>query len=83
MDIYYKIGSAYSGLKQKELAKHFYTKTILTGRFCANSFLFLILALTNGEGFFGKSWKVNVNGSFCFHPSFSATKLLWVGELWF
>lgn len=53
-DIYYKIGHAYSGLDEKELAKKFYLKAIRVDPFRANSLLFLILALTNGEGFVGK-----------------------------
>jgi glycosyltransferase involved in cell wall biosynthesis len=53
-DIYYKIGHAYSGLDQKELARHFYLKAIRVDPLRAHSLLFLILALTDGQGLMGK-----------------------------
>ncbi|MGD6806486.1 MAG: glycosyltransferase [Candidatus Bathyarchaeia archaeon] len=52
-DIYYKIGHAYSGLKEKQSAKHFYLKAINADPLRSHTLLFLILALTNGEGFLG------------------------------
>jgi glycosyltransferase involved in cell wall biosynthesis len=53
-DIYYKIGHAYSGLDEKALAQQFYLKAIRTNPFRANSLLYLILALTNGDGAAGE-----------------------------
>ncbi len=53
-DIYHKIGHALSGLGKKEIAKKYYFKAARTDPFCANSILYLILALTDGEGFKGK-----------------------------
>ena len=53
-DIYYKIGHAYSGLAQKDLAQQFYLKAIRTNPLRANSLLYLILALTNGDGTAGE-----------------------------
>jgi glycosyltransferase involved in cell wall biosynthesis len=52
-DIYYKMGHALSGLGEKEAARHFYLKAIRTAPLHSSSALFLILALTNGEGFLG------------------------------
>ncbi len=52
-DIYYKIGYAYSGLEEKKLAKRFYLKAISVDPLRTHSLLFLIRALTNGEGFMG------------------------------
>ncbi len=53
-DIYYKIGHAYSGLNQKNIAKQYYLKAIRVNPLRSHSALFLILALTNGEGFVGE-----------------------------
>jgi glycosyltransferase involved in cell wall biosynthesis len=52
-DIHYKIGHAYAGLHQKSLAKHYYLKALRINPPRANSFLFLSLALTGGDGCFG------------------------------
>jgi glycosyltransferase involved in cell wall biosynthesis len=53
-DIYYKIGHAYYGLHEKALAQHYYLKALRVNPPRANSFLFLSLALTGGDGFFGE-----------------------------
>jgi glycosyltransferase involved in cell wall biosynthesis len=53
-DIYYKIGHALSGLGEKEAARLFYLKAIRTAPLHSSSALFLILALTNGEGLLGE-----------------------------
>jgi glycosyltransferase involved in cell wall biosynthesis len=52
-DIYYKIGHAYTGLHQKPLAQHYYLKALRINPPRANSLLYLSLALTGGDGFFG------------------------------
>jgi glycosyltransferase involved in cell wall biosynthesis len=52
-DIYYKIGHAYSGLDQKVVARRFYLKALVINPLRAESLLYLILALTNGDGAFG------------------------------
>ncbi len=54
-DIYYKIGHAYAGLDEKELAKYYYTKAVFTNPLRSHTPLYVILALTNGEGFFGET----------------------------
>lgn len=54
-DIYYKMGHAYAGLGEKDLAKHFYFKALRVQPFRAQSLLYFILALTNGEGFAGRT----------------------------
>ncbi len=53
-DMYYKIGHAYSGLNQKNTAKQYYLKALRVDPLRAHSLLFLILALTNGEGWVGE-----------------------------
>jgi glycosyltransferase involved in cell wall biosynthesis len=53
-DIYYKIGHAYSGLSEKALAQQFYLKAVRTNPLRANTLLYLILALTNGDGAAGE-----------------------------
>jgi teichuronic acid biosynthesis glycosyltransferase TuaG len=53
-DIYYKMAHSYSGLGDKKSARQYYLKAIHAAPFHANSALFLILALTNGNGFLGK-----------------------------
>ncbi len=58
-DMYYKIGHAYAGLSERELARYFYTKAILVDPFRTHTLLYLILALTNGEGLFGKTLESN------------------------
>ena len=60
-DIYYKIGHAYSGLNQKNVAKHYYLKAIRTDPLRSHSALFLILALTNGNGFVGELLQESYN----------------------
>lgn len=60
-DIYYKIGHAYAGLDEKKLAKHFYTKAILVDPIHSHTPLYVILALTNGEGFIGKALQNSYN----------------------
>jgi len=52
-DIYYKIGHAYAGLNQKGLAQHYYLKALRVNPLRINSLLFLLLALTGGDGFLG------------------------------
>ena len=53
-DIYYKIGNALSRLGKKEDAKQYYFRAIQTDHFHANIALYLIYALTNGQGTMGK-----------------------------
>jgi glycosyltransferase involved in cell wall biosynthesis len=53
-DIYYKIGHALSRLGHKEWAKQYYFKAMRTDIFHANLALYLIYALTDGEGFTGE-----------------------------
>jgi glycosyltransferase involved in cell wall biosynthesis len=60
-DIYYKIGHAYAGLEQKELARYFYTKAILVDPLRSHTPLYMILALTNGEGFIGSALQSSYN----------------------
>ena len=54
-DIYYKIVHAYSGLGHKASARRFYIKALVTNPFRSVSALYLILALTNGDGLVGKN----------------------------
>lgn len=58
-DIYYKIGHAYTGLDEKELAKYYYTKAVFVDPLRSHTPLYVILALTNGEGFFGETLESN------------------------
>lgn len=60
-DIYYKIGHAYAGLEQKELARYFYTKAILVDPLRSHTPLYMILALTNGEGVIGSALQSSYN----------------------
>jgi glycosyltransferase involved in cell wall biosynthesis len=60
-DIYYKIGHAYAGLEEKELAKYFYTKAVLVDPIRSHTPLYIILALTNGEGFIGGTLQSSYN----------------------
>ena len=60
-DIYYKIGHAYAGLEQKELARYFYTKAILVDPLRSHTPLYMILALTNGEGLIGAALQSSYN----------------------
>lgn len=60
-DIYYKIGHAYAGLEQKELARYFYTKAVLADPLRSHTPLYMILALTNGEGFIGAALQNSYN----------------------
>lgn len=60
-DIYYKIGHAYSGLNQKKLAKHYYLRAIRADPLRSHTALFLILALTNGDGFVGELLQESYN----------------------
>jgi glycosyltransferase involved in cell wall biosynthesis len=53
-DIYYKIGRSFSRLGEKKLAKQYYLEAIRIDHLHNNSLLYLILALTDGEGFMGK-----------------------------
>ncbi|MCW4000980.1 MAG: glycosyltransferase [Candidatus Bathyarchaeota archaeon] len=52
-DIYYKIGHAYSGLHEKSSARRFYLKALAANPLRSEGALYLILALTNGEGAVG------------------------------
>ena len=54
-DIYYKMAHAFSKLGDKKWARHFYLKAIQASPIHTRSVLLLILALTNGDGFLGKS----------------------------
>jgi glycosyltransferase involved in cell wall biosynthesis len=60
-DIYYKIGHAYAGLEQKELARYFYTKAIFVDPLRSHTPLYMILALTNGEGLIGSTLQSSYN----------------------
>jgi glycosyltransferase involved in cell wall biosynthesis len=60
-DMYYKIGHAYAGLGKKELAKYFYTKAILVDPLRSHTPLYMILALTNGEGVIGSALQSSYN----------------------
>lgn len=53
-DIYFKIGHALSRLGKKEFARQYYFKAMLIDHFHVNIALYLIYALTDGEGFVGK-----------------------------
>jgi lipoprotein NlpI len=53
-DIYYKIGHAYGGLGEKAAARRFYLKALAACPFRAESLLYLILALTDGDGMLGR-----------------------------
>ena len=53
-DIYYKIGHAFTGLGRKDLAKQYYFKAIQIDHFHTSLFLYLIFALTGGQGSMGK-----------------------------
>jgi glycosyltransferase involved in cell wall biosynthesis len=53
-DIYYKMGHAFSKLGEREIAKQCYIKAMRIDPFHASTILFVILALTDGDGFFGK-----------------------------
>jgi glycosyltransferase involved in cell wall biosynthesis len=60
-DMYYKIGHAYAGLDQKELARYFYTKAVLVDPLRSHTPLYMILALTNGEGLVGGTLQSSYN----------------------
>jgi glycosyltransferase involved in cell wall biosynthesis len=53
-DIYYKMAYAFSHLGDKTCARRFYLRAIQASPIHTSSVLFLILALTNGDGFLGK-----------------------------
>lgn len=53
-NIYYKLGHAFWGLDDKDSAKRLYLQAIRVDPFHTYSALYLILALTNGEGLMGK-----------------------------
>lgn len=60
-DMYYKIGYAYAGLGENELARYFYTKAILVDPIRSHTPLYVILALTNGKGFLGEALQSSYN----------------------
>ena len=70
-DIYYKMGHAYAGLGEKDLAKHFYFKALRVEPFRAHSLLYFILALTNGEGFAGRTMESYYKRMLLFLSNFS------------
>jgi glycosyltransferase involved in cell wall biosynthesis len=70
-DIYYKMGHAYAGLGEKDLAKHFYFRALRVEPFRAHSLLYFILALTNGEGFAGRTMESYYKRLLLFLSNFS------------
>ena len=70
-DIYYKMGHAYAGLGEKDLAKHFYFRALRVEPFRAHSLLYFILALTNGEGFAGRTMESYYKRMLLFLSNFS------------